>query len=243
MPTDPSLAVGPDHVFVVFNTGFIIYDKDGNALTGQISPNPTIFPNGGCCDLTASYDNAADRWVITFLGSGAQIAVSDGPDPVNDGWYTYTIPSVSDYQKLSVWSDGYYITDNTTNSSSRIYALERDAMLAGDPNAQVIGFPLPGIATNGFYSPQAINVTDDNLPAAGSAPIVYLQDDAWGGVSEDHIKLWTVDVDWDTPGNSTISQPNEITTTPFISVFDNASFQNLTQPGGVLILMHYKLRL
>ncbi len=231
-PTDPALAVGPDHVFVVFNTGFIIYDKDGNALTPQTAPNPTIFPNGGCCDLTVSYDNAADRWVITFLGGGAQIAVSDGPDPINDGWYTYTIPSVNDYQKLSVWSDGYYITDNTSNTSNRIYALERDAMLAGDPNAQIIGFPLPGIATSGFYSPQAINVTDDNLPATGSAPIVYLQDDAWSGVSEDHIKLWTVDVDWDTPGNSSISQPNEITTTPFISVFDGGSFSNLTQPGG-----------
>tara|TARA_R100001369_G_scaffold89785_5_gene127858 strand:+ start:289 stop:3216 length:2928 start_codon:yes stop_codon:yes gene_type:complete len=231
-PTDPALAVGPDHVFVVFNTGFIIYDKAGNALTSQIAPNPTIFPNGGCCDLTVSYDNAADRWVITFLGGGAQVAVSDGPDPVNDGWYTYTIPSVNDYQKLSVWSDGYYITDNTSNTNNRIYALERDAMLAGDPNAQIIGFPLPGIATNGFYSPQAINVTDDNMPAAGSAPIVYLQDDAWGGVSEDHLKIWSVDVDWDTPGNSTISQPNEITTTPFISVFDGGSFSNLTQPGG-----------
>jgi len=85
-PTDPSLAVGPDHVIVVFNTGFIIYDKDGNDLTGMISPNPTIFPNGGCCDLTASYDKSADRWVLTFLGSGAQVAVSDGPDPINDGW-------------------------------------------------------------------------------------------------------------------------------------------------------------
>ena len=231
-PTDPALAVGPDHVFVVFNTGFIIYDKDGNALTGQISPNPTIFPSGGCCDLTVSYDNAADRWVLTFLGSGAQIAVSDGPDPINDGWYTYTIPSVNDYQKLSVWSDAYYITDNTSNSSNRIYALERDAMLAGDPNAQIIGFPLPGIQTSGFYSPQALNVTDDNLPAAGSAPILYLQDDAWSGVSEDHVKLWTVDVDWDTPGNSEISQPNELVTTPFISVFDGGSFSNLTQPNG-----------
>ncbi len=235
-PTDPSLAVGPNHVLVVFNTGFIIYDKEGNALTNQIAPNPTIFPSGGCCDLTVSYDKAADRWVLTFLGGGAQIAVSDGPDPINDGWFTYTIPSVNDYQKLSVWSDGYYITDNTSNSSNRIYALERDAMLAGDPNAQVIGFPLPGIATDGFYSPQAINVTDDNMPAPGNAPIVFLQDDAWSGVSEDHIKLWTVNVDWDTPGNSTISQPNEITTTPFISVFDGGSFSNLTQPnGGVAI--------
>lgn len=230
-PTDPSLAIGPDHVFVVYNTGFIIYDKDGNALTSQMAPNPAIFPSSGCCDLTASYDQAANRWVITFLGSGAQVAVSDGPDPVNDGWYVYNIGAINDYQKLSVWSDGYYMTDNTS-SSNKVWALERDEMLAGNPSAQILGFNLPGIATSGFYSPQALNVTDDNMPAAGSAPIVYLQDDAWGGVSQDHVKLWTIDVDWVTPGNSTISAANELITTPFISVFDSGSFSNLTQPLG-----------
>lgn len=230
-PTDPAMAVGPNHVFVVFNTGFIIYDKAGVALTGQMAPNPGIFPNSGCCDLTASYDSAADRWVITFLGSGAQIAVSDGPDPINDGWFVYNISQINDYQKLSVWSDGYYLTDNTS-SSNKVWAMERAEMLVGNPAAQIIGFNLPGIVTSGFYSPQAFNVTDDNMPAAGSAPIVYLQDDAWGGVATDHVKIWTIDVDWVVPGNSTISAPTELTTTPFISVFDGGSFSNLSQPGG-----------
>jgi hypothetical protein len=230
-PTDPSMAVGPNHVFVVFNTGFIIYDKAGVALTGQLAPNPTIFPSSGCCDLTASYDSAADRWVITFLGSGAQVAVSDGPDPITSGWYTYTIGSISDYQKLSVWSDGYYLTDNTS-SANKVWAMDRTEMLAGNPTAGVQGFNLPGIVTSGFYSPQALNVTDDNMPAAGGMPIIYLQDDAWSGVSNDHVKLWTIDVDWATPSNSNISAPVEIETTPFISVFDGGSFSNLAQPGG-----------
>ncbi|PID67685.1 MAG: hypothetical protein CR968_05360 [Flavobacteriia bacterium] len=233
-PTDPSLAVGPNHVFVVFNTGFIIYDKNGNALTEQTAPNPAIFPSSGCCDLTASYDNAADRWVVSFLnggGAGAQVAVSDGPDPVNDGWYVYNVTAINDYQKLSVWSDGYYMTDNT-NATNKVWALEREKMLAGDSNAQILGFDLPGIVRNGFYSPQAFNVTNDNLPAPGNAPIVYMQDDAWSGVSTDHIKLWLCNVDWATPGNSTMSDPMEIELTPFISVFDDASFVNLTQPNG-----------
>lgn len=229
-PTDPSLAVGPNHVFVVYNTGFTIYDKSGNQLVGQTAPSPAIFPSGGCCDLTASYDNAADRWVLSFLGNGAQIAVSDGPNPVTSGWYVYTISSISDYQKLSVWSDGYYITDNTT-SSNKVWALERDAMLAGNPSAQILGFNLPGIQTFGFYSPQAFNVTNGNMPAAGGATIVYMQDDAWSGVSNDHIKLWTIDVNWNNPVSSTVSSPQEIPTTPFIGVFDNGSFSNLRQPG------------
>ena len=232
-PTDPSLAVGPNHVMVVYNTGFMIYDKAGNQLQGETSPNPAIFPSGGCCDLTASYDNTANRWVLTFLSTtaGAQIAVSDGPNPVTAGWYIYTISSIQDYQKLSVWSDGYYITENT-GGSNKVWALERSAMLAGNAGAKILGFDLPGIVTSGFFSPQVLNVTDSNLPAAGGATVVYMQDNAWNGVSTDHIKLWTIDVDWNTTSNSTISSAQQINTTPFISVFDNGSFSNLTQPGG-----------
>ncbi|MDH7445521.1 GEVED domain-containing protein [Aquimarina sp. 2201CG14-23] len=230
-PTDPSLAVGPNHVMVVYNTGFMIYDKSGNQLLGQTSPNPAIFPSGGCCDLTVSYDNAADRWVLSFLGSGAQVAVSDGPNPLTAGWFVYNISGIQDYQKLSVWSDGYYITENT-GGTNKLWALERDAMLAGDPNAQIIGFNLPGIVTSGFFSPQALNVTNGNLPAPGGATIVYLQDNAWSGVSVDHIKVWTADVNWSNPGSSTVSSPQQINTTPFISVFDGGSFSNLAQPNG-----------
>ena len=230
-PTDPSLAIGPNHVMVVYNTGFAIYDKSGNQLQGQTAPNPAIFPSGGCCDLTVSYDNAADRWVLSFLGSGAQIAVSDGPNPLTSGWYVYTISAIQDYQKLSVWSDGYYLTENTSGSN-KVWALERSAMLNGDSNAQILGFNLPGITTSGFFSPQVLNVTDDNLPATGGATVVYMQDDAWSGVSSDHIKLWTIDVDWANAANSTISGAQQIATTPFISVFDNGSFSNLVQPGN-----------
>ncbi len=234
-PTDPDLAVGPNHVVVTFNTGFRIFDKDGTPLTGQITPNPTIFPNSGCCDLTVSYDSAADRWVLTFLGGGAQIAVSEGPDPINDGWFNYSIPQINDYQKLSVWSDGYYMTDNTT-SSNKVWALNRDQMINGVPNAQILGFNLPGIVTSGFYSPQALNVTNSNMPAAGNATFVYLQDDAWAGVATDHIKIWNLTVDWATPANSVMSAPVQLATTPFISVFDGGSFSNLTQPdGGIAI--------
>ena len=149
------------------------------------------------------------------------MAVSQGPDPINDGWYVYSWGTGSDYQKLSIWTDAYYVTDNPP----ALHALERDAMLAGDQSAQFVAFSLPGINGTGFRSPQAFNVTDDNLPAAGSAPIVFMADDGWAGVSSDHLKIWTADVDWDTPSNSSISSsPQEISTTPFISIFDGGGW-------------------
>ncbi|MEM7084828.1 MAG: proprotein convertase P-domain-containing protein [Bacteroidota bacterium] len=239
-PTDPSLAVGPDHVFVVFNTGFAIYDKDGNTLVGQTAPNPAIFPSSGCCDLTVSYDPVAvsvgnptpGRWVLSFLGGGAQVAVSDGPDPVNDGWNVYNINTINDYQKLSVWSDGYYVSDQS--NGNRIYAMERQAMIEGEPagNVSIQGFSLPNFNNQGFASVQALNISDDNYPGPGNATVIFFQDDAYPGQADDSIKFWDLDVDFDTPGNSTISNPQEVLVTPFTSIFDGTAFNNLTQPNG-----------
>jgi hypothetical protein len=239
-PTDPAGAVGPNHYLAVTNTAFRIFDKNGNPLTGQLAPNPAIFPNGGCCDLTASYDNAADRWVITFLGNGAQIAVSDGPDPVNDTWTVYNYSSVSDYQKLSVWHDGYYMTDNT---SGTFHVFERDEMLQGNPGAQMVSFTVPGWQDpGGFDSPQFLNLSH-NSSITGPATMVYMADDSWASVSQDdHIKLWSVTMDWSTPTNSSVTGPDRLgvdatgiadgTVTAFNSTFDGGSFSNLTQPGG-----------
>lgn len=234
-PTDPAGAVGPDHYILVFNTGFRIFDKLGNPLTGQLDTS-NIFPDAGCCDLTCSYDTQAERFVMTFLGNGVQVAVSQTSNPMTGGWNVYNFPMNTDYQKLSIWSDGYYLTANKDSGSASttevVYALERSKMLIGDANAQIIGFPLPGIVLTGFYSPQAFNVTSSDFPAAGNAPIVYMQDDAWSGVAEDHLKLWTVNVNWTTPSNSTISTAQTLVTTPFTSVFDNGAWDNLTQPNG-----------
>ncbi len=238
-PTDPAGAVGPNHYIAVTNTAFRIFDKSGNPLTAQLSPNPSIFPNGGCCDLTASYDNTADRWVLSFLGNGAQIAVSNGPDPLNDTWTVYTYTPVVDYQKLSVWHDGYYMTDNANGT---FHVFERSEMLLGNPNAQLVSFNLPGWQSDGFDAPQFLNLSH-NAQISGPATIVHMADDSWASVSEDdHLKLWSVTMDWNNPNNSTVSNPERLgidingtadgSVTPFISTFDGGAFNNLTQPGG-----------
>lgn len=234
-PTDPAGAVGPNHYISVINTAFQIFDKSGNSLTGGlVSPNPTIFPSGGCCDLTASYDNVADRWILSFLGGGVQVAVSDGPDPVNDSWTVYSYSAVSDYQKLSVWRDGYYMTENTT-SANKLHVFQRDAMIdaaSEGTEPQILSFSLPGLVTSGFHSPQVLNISNDNWPTTGGATVMYMQDDAWSGVDTDHVKLWNVDIDWETPENSEVSAAVELSTTEFVSVFDGGSFSNLPQPNG-----------
>lgn len=235
-PSDPTGAVGPNHYVGAWNTSFRIFDKDGNPLTDAASLS-TLFPGNAIGDPIVFYDAEADRFVITEFDdnpNGFNVAVCQGPDPVNDGWYIYVTGfgtgSFPDYTKFSVWSDGYYVTANIS-ANNKVFVVERDSMLVGG-SSQFVSFPLPGITTSGFYSPQFFNVTDDNLPPTGGASIVYLQDDAWFGVSQDHLKIWTVDVDWSDIANSTISNPQEIITAPFISVFDGGSFSNVPQPSG-----------
>lgn len=238
---DPTGAIGPNHYVYAFNSGFGILDRSGNVLVPEASL-ATLFPNEDLGDPVVVYDRYADRFIIMQFSdtpNGILIAVCQGPDPVNDGWYTYRFNTGSfpDYEKMSVWSDGYYITANkdsgSAGSSDVVYALERDEMLAGNANAQIVGFPLPTTATSGFYSPGGFNCIGPNLPPVGTPqPIVYLQDDAWAGVSQDHLKIWNVSVDWNTPNNSSISSPQIINTAPYDSVFDNGSFNNLDEPGN-----------
>ncbi|MAO08553.1 MAG: hypothetical protein CL596_07575 [Alteromonas sp.] len=240
-PSDPTGAVGPNHYVAAWNTSFRIFDKSGNPLTNAASL-ATLFPGNAIGDPIVFYDAAADRFVITEFDSspnGFNVAVCQGPDPVNDGWYIYTTGfgtgSFPDYTKFSVWADTYMVTANI-GSSNRVFAIERNEMLNGDPS-QFVALPLPGLVTSGFYSPQAFHTTGASLAPDGTpAPIVYLQDDAWAGVSDDHLKIWNATIDWVTPSNSSMSSAQIIDAsdnlTDFISVFDGGSFSNLDQPGG-----------
>ncbi len=238
---DPTGAIGPNHYVYAFNSGFGIRDRSGNVLVPEASLG-TLFPGETLGDPVVVYDRYADRFIIMEFSNspnGFLIAVCQGPDPVNDGWYTYRFNTGTfpDYEKMSVWSDGYYITANkdqgSMTTSEVVYAVERDLMLIGDANAQLIGFPLPGATNNGFYSPGGFNCIGPSLPPVGVPhPIVYMQDDSWSGVSQDHLKVWNVSVNWNIPTNSSISTPQTINTSSFDSVFDGGSFQNLNEPGS-----------
>ena len=247
-PSDPTGAAGPNHYVMAYNTAFKIFDKSGNVLVNDTNLSALFPGHTSDGDPIVLYDSFADRFLITEFDVSSNppkflVAISQTSDPVNGGWYVYAFDAnggMPDYPKFSIWSDGYYVTANknanTASTSQVVFAMERDKMINGDQTAQMIGFPLPGITNNGFYSPSGFNANGNTMPPVGNAPIIYFQDDAWGGVNADHLKIWNINVDWTTPGNSTISNnPQVINTTVFNSVFNNGSFQNLPQPNGTSI--------
>ncbi|WP_373058576.1 GEVED domain-containing protein [Zunongwangia sp. H14] len=245
-PSDPTGVIGPNHYVNAWNSAFSIWDKDGNQLMepASLASIGGEFANEVLGDPIVVYDEFADRYLISQFSDTPEsflIAVSQGPDPLNDGWYTYRFTTnevLPDYPKISVWGDGYYITTNkntnTASESQVLYVVERDKMLQGE-TAAIVSFPLPGIETNGFYSPAGFQAIGDIPPPRGNSPIIFMQDDAWAGVAQDHLKIWLINMDWNNPASSTISESQEIGTaegvSPFSATFDGGAFSNLSQPG------------
>ncbi|MBT4391826.1 MAG: hypothetical protein HOD35_04165, partial [Euryarchaeota archaeon] len=235
-PSDPTGEIGRDYYFASWNSSFRFFNLDGTAASPPSSLS-TLFGNNESGDPIVMYDSQVDRYIISSMGSsGLNFAISQTNDPILDGWHVYNAISFGtdgqfpDYPKFSIWSDGYYCTTNT--SGNDLYVLERDKIIDGDPTASIQGFNAPQMITSGFASAQVLDITNDDHPAAGNATLIYLQDDAWNQVSTDHLKIWTINIDWENPNNSSISTPYQLPTSSFTSVFDGGSFANLTQSSG-----------
>ncbi|MEM7185033.1 MAG: T9SS type A sorting domain-containing protein [Bacteroidota bacterium] len=233
-PPDPTGAVGPNHIVEMTNTVWGVFDKDGNVASGF--PKSLSDPLGaGNGDPIVVYDREADRWVITQFNFGSQfkIAVSNTPDPTG----TFTVYAYSsgsnDYPHYGIYGNSYICTGNFS-SNGRFHAFNRQKMIDGDPTAEMVVLNLPNY-TGGtiFQAPQPAHSEGAGM-APGPAPILWFQDDAWGGISTDHMKVWDFEVDWSNPGGATISTPIEIPLAAFDSFIAGTggdAFANLAQPG------------
>ena len=141
VPSDSNLAVGPKDIVEVVNIQFAVYNKSGAILAGPTNIQTLFNPLGGVCastfgDPVVLYDRAADRWVISFIGSnnggsvGAEcVAVSKTNDPTG-AYYLYGYSfgaNLNDYPKLSTWataSNSAYLSSYNifANFSNFVYA-------------------------------------------------------------------------------------------------------------------------
>ena len=235
-PPDPSGAAGPDHYVHAVNSSIKIFDKTGNLLVGPTSLGAFLGIGSNSGDPIVLYDQLADRYFVSEFGSvsnGLAIGVSVTNDPTGEYHvYQYSFDAFPDYPHYSIWPDAYYLTANK-GGANKVYAIERDVILAGDPDPQIIGFPLPGNSSNPntVLSPEQANLTGVDYPDDLPGYIVYLQDDGWSGITYDHLKIWEIDVDFDNPTSSTISSPLEIPTDPFNAYFAPFGAGDVAQPG------------
>ena len=248
-PPDPTGAVGPNHYVHSVNSLVKIFDKTGNLLVGPISLAGFLGIPSNNGDPIVMYDQLADRWIVSEFGSlnnSLAIGVSDSSDPTGAyNVWQYQFSGFPDYPHYGVWHDGYYGTVNLNGSTTQGFVMERDVMLAGGANPQILIFNLPGVIVNAnqVKSPEPANLLGTIIDTDTPGYITYLQDDGWSGaITFDHLKVWEIDMDWTNVSNSTISAPLEIPTDPFDAgeLFSQPAIeqpgtnQNLSGHGGII---------
>jgi hypothetical protein len=233
-PFDPSGAVGPNHYIQMINaTVFRVYNKTGTVLlTGTLGNlwSPAV---GNYGDPIVMYDKPANRWFLAQFGSGNQIyiAVSQTADPLGS-WFTYTYisPEFPDYLKFGVWHDAYYMTSN--QGTQKVYAFNRNEILAGTPGARSIYTNYSPPQGGGFFCPLPADAGDGSLPAPGTpCPILSYSDNGWGGGFTDAVHIYNMSINWVpvTP-TATITLAANVSTAPFNSNY-NPSWLDCPQPG------------
>lgn len=233
-PPDPTGAVSEEFYVQAVNTAYKVFNKDGSnaSAPAQLSSLWPGSSNSG--DPIVMYDRQAQRFVITQFQTGSNeilFAVSETSDPRGSyHLYEFSFPSFPDYPKYSVWSDGYYMTSNTFTEN--VVAFEREKMIAGDPTASMISMNLPSFQTHyGFRSVLPADADGDLPPYGTPISLFTFQDDSWSGsITEDHILIMKMSVDWDAPNNSSITIDQELPTAAFNSVF-TTSWDDIPQQG------------
>lgn len=250
LPPDPVGDASPNHYVQMANSTqgayLRIYDKEGAILLEMPNLNAfwAEFSATGNGDPIILWDEAAERWLLTertslFSGNNLLlIAVSETSDPLGS-WlaYRFQTPEFPDYPKYGIWHNAYVVTTNESGGQIPVYVLERDAMLAGSDEVRVQRLALPKfVGATTFQVLAPVDFDGVNPPPAGSpAYVLRLYDDAWEG-GQDKVELWEVYIDWLDEGNSFLSGPTDIVSTPFDSELCPGSlFSCLPQPNGVLL--------
>ena len=235
-PPDTQGDVGNNHYLQTVNSSFQIWDKTGTSLYGPADiitiwdgfTGPWSSTNDG--DPIVLYDEYTDRWMVSQFSlpnypSGPfyeLIAVSQTSDPTG-AWnrYAYEFSNMPDYPKFGIWPDGFYMAINQFAPPSLGFAgggicvFDRDAMISGDPNAQMIFFNLG----TSYGSLLPADVDGSTLPPAG-APNYFVN------LGTNSLRIWEVDVDWNNTNNSNTSLVSTLSTASF-----SYSGISINQPG------------
>ena len=238
-PPDTDGDVSDEHFVQMVNAKYNVYEKDGTKILGPLNLStlwnelpPGNWGNDG--DPIVLWDEEAERWVLTQFRVNSStkyelFAISETSDPLG-AYHLYAFSfgtTMNDYPKIGVWSDGYYATynmfQNGSFTGSRITAVDREKMLIGDPDAEMIEFH-----KNGYYATMPADIDGNTVPAPGSpCPIMYIS-------NSQQVEIWNFTANWDDPNSSSLTKQNP---NIFVSSFsetpntNNGSGGFIKQPG------------
>src|SRR5438552_4122193 len=225
---DPNGELSLNNYVEMINLVFAVYDRAGNLEAGPIDTGSlwADFAIPDCTDPSGDpvvlYDQLEDRWLLSqFTTSGLNdptkpfwncVAVSTSGDPAGT-YYRYAFETTSDgifyfpdYPKYGLWRNSYILTTRefgpTVEYGIGVYALEKNKMVNGDPNARSVKFLIDGNAPgmlpsvgDGLLPP---DIDGRTKPANDApAPIVGTQDDNSSyGATSDALNIWELSVKW-----------------------------------------------
>jgi len=225
---------------------YAVYDKtDGSLVAGPFTIE--TLASGAPCDSAVSdpivtYDHLAGRWLLSELSAsrtGLCVYVSMTSDPIAGGWYAYSFPvSGADYPKYGVWPDAYYATTwNDGGNPSRIFALDRQRMIAGLP-ATALAFDIPHL--DGYAFDPATPVDLDGPPPKAGTPGFFvrqrddeLHNSGANDPDKDFLELWYFFADFEEPADSALVGPLSIEMADFDSELCPHPVNCVPQPGVV----------
>jgi hypothetical protein len=216
----------------------------GSLWQGFAVPDCTD-PSG---DPIVLYDRFEDRWLLSqFTTSGLNpdgsyngkpfyncVAISQTGDPTG-AYYRYAFSTSApgsvtffpDYPKYGVWGNSYLLTSRdfgpTVEYGISVYALEKQKMLRGDPNARAVHFfldsavvPLEQIGDGLLPADIDGENVDDEVPA----PIVGTMDDGAGyGATFDALNVYELSVRWRRQPTASLKLSAQLPVVPFDSIF------------------------
>ena len=171
-------------------------------------------------------------------GAYYRYAFPTQPDLVDGGYF------FPDYPKYGVWSNSYIMTTRDFGWVDRygisVYALEKNKMVNGEPNARAVQFflevpnvvPLEDVG-DGLLPPD-IDGNRRPSPTDSPAPIVGTQDDGAGyGAVTDALNIYELAVHWNANPTATLVQKPDLPVAAFDSIFPCAptSPRLSPQPG------------
>jgi hypothetical protein len=271
-PPDPVGDVGPKHYVAMTNLTFAVYSKQGRSLLGPVDTGTLWqnFPVEDCTDPSGDpivlYDPIADRWILTqFTTRGFDdanqplfncVAVSQTGDPTGAYFrYAFTTgQNFPDYPKYGVMPNGLFITARESrggNETVGIYAINREQLVAGDPNTQIVGFQLnsPKYLVGDGLLPADLDGT--RLPPPGSPEYVVgsMDDGAGDHAPFDALNMFHLNVDWANPAAATFSFVKHVPIAEFDTIYPCAPTSRdclpqpgITDPARFLDILSYRQR-
>jgi hypothetical protein len=282
-PPDPVGDVGPNHYVEMINLVFAVYSKTGTLLDGPHSLGSLWdgFAITDCAgnagDAIVVYDQFVDRWILTqFTTAGGTtnpyyncVAISKTGDPTGE-YYRYafiTQPDevdggyfFPDYPKYGVWTDSYVLTtrdfgngDPVFQYGISVYALEKNKMVNGNPDARAVQFFLDSnvvdlnLIGDGLLPP---DIDGKQKPKTDTAiPIVGTQDSgASYGAPSDAVNIWDLYVKWHSTPTASIELNTQLPTS-LDSIFPCAPTSRdclpqpgITDPAQYLDILSYRQR-